>query len=464
MDDFDYDLFVIGAGSGGVRAARRAAGFDKKVGIAESRFLGGTCVNVGCVPKKLFFYAAEFGKSLQEMTHLGWESDAKFSWDKLRDNKNTEIDYLNKIYQHLLDSAGVAVFHAHASLIDENTILLKSEDGDEQTIRAKKILIATGGAPTRPNIIGAEYGVLSDDLFYLPELPKKMMIVGGGYIGVEFCGIFANFGVEVTQSLRTEKSFLREFDGEITHHLKNIMGKNPNITLLHANPERIVKNPDGSFNVSLNNGNEWHGDLLVWASGRGANISGLNLHHADIACDDKGFIIVDDDFRTNRDSIFAIGDVIGTPALTPIAIRQAMVFAANQFDGKNLALNYDYIPTAIFSLPPIGTVGLSEEDALQKYQKIRIYRSQFRALKYSLNPYKGEGREKILVKLIVNDADDKIVGCHLICSEAAEIVQLVATLMMQNITKTALDETIALHPSTAEELVTMLGAPEIKEI
>ena len=460
-----FDLFVIGAGSGGVRAARKSAELGAKVAIAENRFLGGTCVNVGCVPKKLFVYAAEYANLNRTATDFGWQIDASFDWQILRDNKDKEIKRLNDIYRNLLKNSDVTLFDSTATMAGENMVMLDSGE----YITADKILIATGGKPIRPSIEGGEHCLISDDLFSLSALPKKILIIGGGYIGTEFACILNGLGVQVTQNMRTELSFLRNFDDEISKHLKEILSLS-GIEHLYGTINRIDKSDKDTISVTFSDGTIWQGDAVLAAMGREANFDQLALDKAGITPNDNGFISVNDDFQTNNPHLYAIGDCIGTEALTPIAIRQAMLFAYQQFGDipcPVAPINIDSIPKAVFSLPPIGTVGLTQQQALQQHQTIRIYRSEFRALKYSLGKHNlgadsdRKETEKTLMKLIINDADDRVIGCHIVGADAPEIIQLMATLIQQNITKAALDDTVALHPSNAEELVTMLGKPEI---
>ena len=459
-----FDLFVIGAGSGGVRAARKSAELGAKVAIAENRFLGGTCVNIGCVPKKLFVYAAEYKSHNRTASDFGWQIDARFDWQILRDNKDKEITRLNDIYRNLLKNSDVTLFDNTATMAGDKMVMLDSG----VQITADKILIATGGKPIRPTVTGGEHCMISDDLFSLPNLPEKILIIGGGYIGTEFACILNGLGVHVTQNMREQTSFLRHFDDEISKHLKDILNLS-GIDHLYGVINKIDKQNDGII-VTFADETIWQGDAILAAMGREANFDQLALDKAGITPNDKGFINVNEHFQTKNPHLYAIGDCIGTEALTPIAIRQAMLFAYQQF-GKNpcpvAPINSDSIPKAVFSLPPIGTVGLTQKQALQQHQTIRIYRSQFRAMKYSLGKYSlgkhslGDKTEKILMKLIINDADDKVLGCHIVGADAPEIIQLMATLIQQGITKSALDDSIALHPSAAEELVTMLGAPEI---
>ncbi len=456
MTQQEFDLFVIGAGSGGVRAARKASEFGAKVGIAENRFLGGTCVNVGCVPKKLFVYAAEFSKNFDNAKDFGWHVNASFNWQILRDNTAQSITRLKQIYGNILKDNNVTLFNNTASLAGDNQIMLDSN----QTITAKKILIATGGAPIRPNIKGAEHCLISDDLFSLPELPKDILIFGGGYIGTEFSCILAGLGVNVTQNMRSESSFLRSFDNEISAHLKDILNQSKGITQIYAAPQTIIKQTDGSLLVTFENGTSWQGSTVLSAIGRKANLENLMLENAGLTPNDKGFLTVDETFQTSNKHIYAIGDTTGGTALTPIAIRQAMHFAYQQFHQKPCpfpAINPDTVPKAVFAIPPIGSVGPSQEQALQNYQKIRVYRNKFRGMKQSL----GTSEEKMLMKLIVNDADDKVIACHIVGADAPEIIQLMGVIIHNQLTKAQMDETIPLHPVSAEELVTMSSAPEI---
>ena len=442
----EFDLFVIGAGSGGVRAARMSAQYGARVAIAEDMFLGGTCVNVGCVPKKLLVHASEFSHAFNEARGFGWSSELPpFDWQKLIANKDGEISRLNGIYGNLLTNAGVQLVEGRATLKDSHTVEVNGV-----LYRAKHILLAVGGWPSMPNIPGIEHALSSNDVFYLKDFPKKVVIVGGGYIAVEFAGIFNGLGAETHLVYRRDK-LLRGFDEDIRTCLtEEMLAQGLNIHF-ESNVSDIVKNDDGTLGINLTRGAGLDCDAILYATGRKAKTEGLGLENTDVKVADNGAIPVDDKFQTTDPSIFAIGDVIDRVQLTPVAIREAMALSANLFKQGDNSMDYDNIATAVFSYPPIGTVGLTEAQAREKYQKIRVYRTRFRALKQTL----GGGKDRVLMKLVVDDASDKVLGCHMLGDHAGEIIQGLAVAMKAGATKAHFDATVGIHPTMAEEFVTM---------
>ena len=444
MSEFDWDLFVIGAGSGGVRAARMAAQQGARVAIAEYQALGGTCVNVGCVPKKLFVYAAEFAHELAAARHYGWQTTAPgFDWATLRDNKTREIERLNGIYQKLLENSGATILRGRASLIDAHTVAL----GDARH-SARHILIATGGQPFVPEFPGREHVLCSDDMFYLPELPKRIAIVGGGYIAVEFAGICNGLGVETDLIYRGAR-LLRGFDAELGETLAKEMTKRGIRIHLNAQVERIAQTDDG-LRVTFKNGDDLAVDEVLYATGRRPNTAGLGLENTRVETDARGAIRIDDDFRTAEPSIHALGDVTGRIELTPVAIREAMVLTRNLFGEGGAQMSYENIPSAVFSQPPIGTVGLSEEQARERFANVKIFRSEFRPLKATLG-----GDDRVLIKLVIDADSDRVLGCHLLGDHAGEIIQGFAVAVQMGATKADFDRTIGIHPTVAEEFVTL---------
>ena len=455
MTSYDYDLFVIGGGSGGVRAARLAAAAGMKVGLAEAERLGGTCVNQGCVPKKLYFYSSQFNEAFTDSLSYGWElSQPKFSWQVLQKNKDQEISRLNKVYERLLQENGVRLFFAHAKITGEHSVELRegSKTSSKKTITSEKILIATGAKPFVPDFVGKEHVVTSDAIFAQQKLPKQVIIVGGGYIAVEFAGIFSNLGCSTTLIYRGEL-FLRRFDDSIRHSIAEQVQEKG--VRLHFQTEivSIHKERDETLRIQLNNGRILTADQVVYATGRVANVDKLGLQEADIALDKKGNIQVDNNFCTNVSSIYALGDVIGRHQLTPVALAEAKHFVRTQFERVKLApLDYENIPTAVFSQPTVATVGLTEQQAKEKYKHVRTYQSHFRALKHSL----GDNMEKNLIKLVIDDETDRLLGLHLVGNaEAAETIQGMAPALRAGITKTMLDQTIGVHPTVAEELFSL---------
>jgi glutathione reductase (NADPH) len=431
---YDFDLFVIGAGSGGVRAARFAAGFGARVAVAESRYLGGTCVNVGCVPKKLLVYGAHFADK------------PSFDWTTLIANKNTEIERLNGIYRNLLVNSGVKLLEGHARLVDAHTV-----EVDGQRFSAKHILLATGGWPVIPDVPGREHAITSNEAFFLERLPKRVIVVGGGYIAVEFAGIFQGLGSETTLLYRGEM-FLRGFDNAVRKHLSEELGKRGMNLQFNSDIARIDKLDDGSLKVTLKDGRELDADCVFYATGRRPMLDNLGLENTEVKLDDKGFIQVDDLFQTTEPSILALGDVIGRVQLTPVALAEGMAVARRLFKPEQYRpVDYRHIPTAVFSLPNIGTVGLTEEQAREQGHSVQIFESRFRPMQLSLT----HSQERTLMKLVVDADTDRVLGCHMVGPDAGEIVQGLAVALKAGATKQVFDETIGVHPTAAEEFVTM---------
>ncbi len=446
MNTTDFDLLVIGAGSGGVRAARMAAGYGARVAVAESQALGGTCVNVGCVPKKLFVYAAEFSHALSDARGYGWEMPAAdFDWPTLRDNKTKEIERLNGIYQKLLEESGATLLRGKARLLDAHRVAIADRE-----YHARHILIATGGRPFIPEFPGREHALNSDDMFYLEQLPERIAIVGGGYIAVEFSGIFKGLGIEIDLIYRRDR-LLRGFDTELGETLAAQMQERG--IRIHFNTEVERIEPAGAeFRASLSGGGQLTAGAFLYATGRKANTSGLGLENTRVQTGDGGAIRTDGSFCTAEPSIYAIGDVTGRVELTPVAIREAMVLTRNLFgDGEATAMDYDNIPSAVFSQPAIGTVGLSEQQARERFANVRVYRSEFRPLKATL----GGGGDRALIKLVVDADSDRVLGCHMLGDHAGEIIQGFAVAVQMGATKADFDRTIGIHPTAAEEFVTL---------
>ncbi len=445
MTNFDYDLFIIGGGSGGVRAGRIAASLGAKVAMAEERYMGGTCVNVGCIPKKLFSYAAYYAKDFVDARGYGWEfpQAPAFEWSTLIENKDTEINRLNSIYQNLMTNAGVHVIHERASLLDEHTIALETH-----TVTAKEILIATGGWPFVPEFPGSEHAITSNEVFSLDKLPKSALVVGGGYIAVELAGIFAALGVETSVSYRGG-AVLRGFDVELAEAFSQEFDKYAT-QLLQTNVTKIVKSDD-ILTVSFDRGPDIEVETVLFATGRHPNTANLGLEALGIKLAKNGAIIVNEQFDTNIANIHAVGDVIDRVALTPVALAEGQLLAHRLFGKGGKDMSYDNIPTAVFCQPEIATVGLTESIAREKYQEIAVYRSRFTPLRHTLS---GRG-EKNFLKLIVDVATDRVIGAHMMGEYAAEIMQGIGIAIKSGATKADFDATIGIHPSVAEEFVTM---------
>ena len=444
---FDFDLFVIGAGSGGVRTARMSASYGARVAIAEDRYMGGTCVNVGCVPKKLYSYASHFRSDCTDSKGFGWQGSVPaFDWNVLRDNKTAEISRLNGIYDTLLDGSGVTLYNARARLLDKHTV----EIGD-QKVTSEKILIATGGWPFVPQFPGSELAVTSNEIFDLPSFPERILVVGGGYIALEFAGIFAGLGADTTLSYRGEIP-LKHFDKDLREKL--FLESQRHMTMLmNSNVEEIIKK-DNELEVKFKEGNVLTVDCVLYATGRKPNTENLGLENTSVSLQPNGAIAINDHFETTEPGIYALGDVVGRIALTPVAIAEGMVLASNLYKNTEKTMDYSNIATAVFSHPNVGTVGLGEEQAKAEFADIEVFESDFRHLKHTLsgNP------ERTYMKLIVDKATDRVVGMHMMGADAGEIIQGLAVAMQCGVTKAQLDSTIGIHPTAAEEFVTMRQA------
>ncbi|MFB2706719.1 glutathione-disulfide reductase [Marinobacter shengliensis] len=446
-DSHDFDLIVIGAGSGGVRLARMSAQRGAKVAVVESRYLGGTCVNVGCVPKKLFVYGAHVHDELEDAAGYGWRvplDQVSFDWPTLVANKNAEIERLNGIYGRLLENAGVEIINGTATISDANTVTV-----GERSYRAKHITVATGSWPVVPDVPGKDCILTSNEMFYLPQLPRHAVVWGGGYIAVEFAGILAGLGVETTLLYRGDL-FLRGFDNDVRRFTEQEMRKKGVDLRFNATIESI-ETQGAHYQVMLSDGERLETGLVMAATGRRALVDGLGLTELGIELNASGHIVVDDHFQTSVPSITALGDVIGTPQLTPVALAQAMVLSRRLFGDGQGDMDYSAIPTAVFCQPNIGTVGLTEEEAREAGYRLRIYRSEFRPMKYALS-----GRdERCLMKLVVDDETDKVLGAHMVGPDAGEIIQGLAVAIKAGATKAQFDSTMGIHPTSAEEFVTM---------
>ena len=465
MTTFDFDLFVIGGGSGGVRAARMAAQRGVKVALAEAggvhgshgddggltgAGLGGTCVNVGCIPKKLYSYAAHFAESFEESHGFGWEGTAPtLNWETLKTNRAKEISRLNTIYGQLLAGAGVTVILQRAKLVDTHTV----EMADGQRHTADNILIATGGHPSVPHMTGREHVLTSNEMFDLPTFPKRLLVVGGGYIACEFASIFNGLGAQVTQLYRGEQ-ILRGFDDEVRHFIAAEMNKTGVDLRLNTGVIAIHRTALG-LEVSLEEGGTLTMDAILYATGRVPNVLGLELEALGVCQSADGAVVVDENYQTNIPSIYALGDVTARVQLTPVALGEAMVLVDHLFGpqaGKAArSMSYQFIPTAVFTHPNIGTVGYSEADARKEFGGITVFKSEFKALKHTLSG----STERTFMKLLVETATDRVVGLHMVGPDAGEIVQGFAVAMKAGATKAMFDSTIGIHPTAAEEFVTM---------
>lgn len=445
--NYDFDLFVIGAGSGGVRAARFAAGYGAKVAVAESRYLGGTCVNVGCVPKKLLVYSAHYADEFANAEGFGWTLPAPaFDWSTLIRNKNQEIQRLNGIYRNLLVNSGVTLLEGHAHLVDAHHVAING-----QVHSAKHILLATGGWPQKPDIPGAEHAISSNEVFFLPELPKRILVVGGGYIAVEFASIFHGMGAQTSLLYRGDL-FLRGFDGAVRQHLKDELTKSGLDLQFNSDIRRIDRQADGSLLATLQDGRVLATDAVFYATGRRPMLDNLGLENTQVQLDSRGYVQVDELYQTSEPSILAIGDMIGRVQLTPVALAEGMAVARRLFQPHDYRpVDYQMIPTAVFSLPNIGTVGLSEEQALAAGHQVKIFESRFRPMQLSFS----SSQQKTLMKLVVDADSDRVLGCHMVGPEAGEIIQGLAVALKAGATKQVFDETLGIHPTAAEEFVTM---------
>jgi glutathione reductase (NADPH) len=445
VSQYQYDLFVIGAGSGGVRASRMSAQHGGRVAIAEDLYLGGTCVNVGCVPKKLLVYASHFSELFRDAGGFGWDvATPLFDWPTLIANKDREIQRLNGVYGRLLEQAGVQLYRGRATLLDAHTVSI-----DGQAVTARNILLATGGWPWVPDIPGRELAITSNEFFHLPELPQRVVVVGGGYIAVEFAGVLNGMGAE-TQLVYRGDLFLREFDREMRLQLADEMQKK-GVALRFNQTIRSIARHGDELSVDLNDGTVINCDCVLYATGRRPRVSELGLAGVGVRCTEQGYIDVNEFFQTSVPNIYAIGDVIGGIELTPMALAQGMAVAKTLFRGEPSTVDRELVPTAIFSQPNLASVGYSEEDAQAMFPDISVFTARFTQLKHTLagNP------EKTLMKLIVDRATDRVVGAHMLGPDAGEIIQGLAVAMKAGATKADFDATLGIHPTAAEEFVTM---------
>lgn len=450
MSAYDFDLFVIGAGSGGVRAARMAAQYGARVGLAEYRELGGTCVNLGCIPKKIFSYAAHYREDFEDARRFGWASEVpSFDWATLRENKNREIGRLNQVYERLLQGAGVELVLGRATIRGPHEV-----EVDGRVYRAERILVAVGGRPVRPAGPGTELAITSDEAFHLEQLPERAVVVGGGYIAVEFAGIFAALGVKTTLVHRGHL-LLRGFDEDVRRHLTGEIEKHGIDVRLNQTIERTEKQGDGLCSYT-SKGGRLESDLVLLAIGRRPETKGLGLENAGVEVDAQGAIKVDAHFRTGCESIYALGDVIDRVTLTPVAIYEAMALTRTLYTDHPQAVDYDAIPSAVFSHPPVATVGLTESEALEKHGPVDIYESDFRPLKHTI----GGREQRSYMKVVVERSSDRVLGMHMVGDDAPEIMQGFGVAMKSGLTKATLDRSVGIHPTAAEEFVTMRNRRE----
>lgn len=451
---FDYDLFVIGAGSGGVRAARLAAQAGYKVACAEESKPGGTCVVRGCVPKKFFVFASEYGHMMEDAKGYGWAFPVapEHSWETLRENVQNEVNRLSGIYSNILERNGVDHIQSRAVLVDQHTVRIPDEDRE---VTAEKILIAAGGRPIKDtNIPGAELGIVSDDAFLLPQLPKRAVVAGGGYIAVEFAYIMAGLGVDVTLVYRGER-ILRGFDPDLASYVEGNFER-AGIRYINSTVFTQIEEAGDAKRVHLKNGEVLDTDLVFWAIGRRPNTENLGLEAAGVELDAYGAIVVDADSKTTVRSIFAVGDVTNRVNLTPVAIREAAAFVDTQFKDKPRQMDYDFIAKAVFAQPPVASVGYTAEEARAAGFPVDVYKADFRAMQNVL----ANNPERMIMKLVVCKQTDKVLGCHIAGKDAGEMVQTAAIAVKAGVTKAQFDATCALHPTIAEELVTMTDIVE----
>ncbi len=444
MAEYDYDLFVIGAGSGGVRAARIASELGARVAIGEMDRMGGTCVNVGCIPKKLFVYGSHFAYDLEDARGYGWSTESSFDWATLRANKDREIARLNGIYEGLLKRAGVDLLKGHTRLLDPHGIEI---GGTRRS--AERILIATGGRAIVPDIPGSEHALTSNAVFSLDELPRRMMVVGAGYVALELGSVLCALGVDVTLVHRGEE-ILRGFDRDLRCHLHDELEAKGMRIVLETQVEELRETGSG-FEAQLDNGEVLETDFPVFAIGREPNIERLGLEDIGVELGQRGGVVIDDDFTSSVPSIHAVGDVTDHIQLTPVAVAEGMHFAHHFYGQGDHRIDYMNIPTAVFCQPELATVGLTEAEAWHHCQDVRVYKSVFTPLKLTLS----ERKEHTIVKLVVDASNDRVVGCHMAGHGAAEIVQGLAIAMKAGATKAMFDATIGVHPSSAEEFVTL---------
>jgi len=441
-----FDLFIIGAGSGGVRAARMAAQRGARVAVAEDAALGGTCVNVGCIPKKLYSFAAHYAESFEEAHGFGWSVGASsFDWETLKANRRVEIGRLNAVYGQLLTTAGAALMRGRARVVAANEV-----EVDGVRHRAERIVVATGGWPMPADVPGGERAISSNEIFDLARFPARLAVVGGGYIASEFASIFNGLGARVTQLYRGEQ-ILRGFDRDIRRHVAAEMIKKGVDIRVGTKVRALEADTDGATRIVLGDGSTVVADAVLYATGRAPNTGGLGLEAVGVKLDVNGAVLVDDRYCTNVPSIYAVGDVIDRVQLTPVALAEAMALVDDLFGGAERHVDYLHIPTAVFTHPNIGTIGLSEEDARGRFERIRVYRSEFKPLRHTLSG----SSERTMMKLVVDDANDRVVGLHMVGADAGETIQGFAVALKAGATKAIFDATLGIHPTAAEEFVTM---------
>lgn len=448
MAKYDYDLFVIGAGSGGTRSARLAAQLGKRVAVAEESKTGGTCVVRGCVPKKFLVYGADFGGAIKDAKGYGWTvKDASFNWTTLRDSVQAEVERLSGIYATLLEKNGVQIYRDRAVLEDAHTVKLL---GSGETVTANKILIAVGGRPWAPEIPGIEHAIVSDDAFLLDKLPERALVIGGGYIACEFAGIFAGLGVKTTQAYRGSR-LLNGFDPEVRDEV-NMVQRNNGVELKFNCTPKEIKKTKGGYIVTFNDGVKMGTDLVFFATGRRPYTKGLGLENAGVEVEGSGAIKVNKYSQTTAKNIYAVGDVTDRVNLTPVAIREGMAFVETVFKGNKTAYDHSNIASAVFTRPPVGVVGMTELEARQKYgDKITVYSTKFRPMK---NVLAGKD-QRCFMKLITQGEDETVIGIHIVGDDSAEMIQALAICVKAGLTKADFDATCAVHPTLAEEIVTL---------
>ena len=445
MPSTSFDFFVIGAGSGGVRAARMAAGMGVRVAVAEASALGGTCVNLGCIPKKLYSNAAHYAEGFEEARGYGWNvGEPTLDWARLKANRAAEILRLNGIYERLLVDAGVTVLRGRARLVDPHTVEVNG-----QRFEARHVLVATGGHPLMPEVPGGELAVSSDDMFDLSVFPSHLVVVGAGYIACEMASIFRGLGAQVTQLVRGPQ-LLRGFDADVATFVTDEMRKK-GVDIRLLSKIESMQAVDGRVAVRLHDGQTLLADTVLSATGRVPNTAGLGLQEAGVNVGPRGDVVVDEHYQSNLPSVHAVGDVTDTVQLTPVALAEAMVLVDRLFGEGQRRMHYELIPTAVFTHPNIGTVGLSEAQAREKYAAVRVYRTDFKALRHTLSG----STERTLMKLVVDDASDLVVGAHMVGADAGEIIQGFAVALRAGATKAVFDSTIGIHPTVAEEFVTL---------
>jgi glutathione reductase (NADPH) len=443
---YDYDLFVIGAGSGGVRASRIASSLGARVALCEDQYLGGTCVNVGCVPKKLYVYASEYSSHFKDSAGFGWHVDnPEFDWTVLRDNKSEEISRLNRVYNGLLEGANVELINGRGRIVDAHTVEVAG-----QHYTTERILLAVGGQPFIPEFSGNEHVLSSNEIFDLASFPKRLVIVGGGYIAAEFAGIFNGLGAQVTQ-IHRDNCLLDGFDNEIRQFATTEMLKKGIDIHFNSHVHSIEKQQDESLKVNLQSGENFIADTVLYATGRRPHLSNLGLENVNVEITDSGHVKVNECFQTTEPSIYAVGDITPGMALTPVALAEGMALAKSLYNNESCEIDYSDIATTVFCQPNIGTVGMTEEQARVNYSNVVKYRSEFRSMKHTISG----SEERTLMKILVDGDTDKVIGVHMVGSDAGEIMQGIAIAIKAGATKADFDATVGIHPTAAEEFVTM---------